>query len=162
MYATVRTAPLQRVEWAMADAYVYFFTALHRSSGKIVRSTRLATLAAIKSRGKPIMDTQTTVDESELDAAGFLVGRSVGGSVLGDDMQGEIRSLNLRATSRDREALKLNESTDGAPKYLLRVESRELRKQAGQMLQVRRDILATESNEADAAIDQPGVCPDAG
>jgi hypothetical protein len=146
----------------MADAYVYFFTALDRSSGKIVRSKRLATLAAIKSRGKPIMDTQTTVDESELDAAGFLVGRSVGGSVLGDDMRDEIRSLNLRATSRDREALELNEGTDGAPKYLLRVESRELRKQAGQMLQVRRDILVTESNEADAAIDQPGVCPDAG
>ncbi|MGC2029265.1 MAG: hypothetical protein WA642_04555 [Steroidobacteraceae bacterium] len=146
----------------MADAYVYFFTALDRSSGKIVRSTRLATLAAIKTRGKPIMDTQTTVDESELDAAGFLVGRSVGGSVLGDDMRGEIRSLNLRATSRDREAMELDEGTDGAPKYLLRVESRELRKQAGQMQQQRRDILATESNQADAAIDQPGVCPDAG
>jgi hypothetical protein len=146
----------------MADAYVYFFTALDRSSGKIVRSTRLATLAAIKSRGKPIMDTQTTVDESELDGAGFLVGRSVGGSVLGDEMRGEIRSLNLRATSRDREALGLNESTDGAPKYLLSVESRELRKQAGQMQRERRDILAAESNGADTAIDPPGVCPDVG
>ena len=146
----------------MADAYVYFFTALDRSSGKLARSTRLATLAAIKSRGKPIMDTQTTVDETELDAAGFLVGRSVGGSVPGDEMRGEIRSLNLRATSRDREALKLNDSTDGAPKYLLRVESRELRRQAGQMQQDRRDIIAAESNDADAAIDPSGVCPDVG
>jgi hypothetical protein len=145
----------------MADAYVYFFAVLDRSSGRFVRSTRMATLVAIKTRGKPLMDTQTTVDESELDSAGFLVGRSVGGSVLGDDLRGEIRSLNLRATSRDRQALKLNESTDAAPKYLLRVESRELRKQAGQMQRERRDMLAAESNDADAAIDQSG-CPDAG
>ena len=146
----------------MADAYVYYFTILDRLSGKTVRSKRLATLDAIKGTGEPVMETQTTVDQTELDSDGFLVGRSVGGSDPGDELWGEIRSLILRATSRDREALELDESTDGRLKYLLSVESRELRNQARQLQKERGDILAAELNEAGAGFDGSEVCQDVG
>ena len=141
----------------MADAYVYYFTTLDKSSGKSIRSKRMATLDAIKQRGDPVMETQTTVDPSELDADGFLAGRTVSGSEPGDEVWGEIRSLNLRAAARDREALEMDERTDGARKYLLSVESRELRKQARQL---QRQCAASELNEA--ATDAAGVCPDPG
>jgi hypothetical protein len=146
----------------MADAYVYYFTILDRFSGKTVRSKRLATLEAIKGTGEPVMETQTTVDQTELDSDGFLVGRSVGGSDPGDELWGEIRSLILRATSRDREALELDERTEGRLKYLLSVESRELRNQARQLQKERGDILAAELNEAGAGFDGPEVCQDVG
>jgi hypothetical protein len=103
------------------------------------------------------METQTTVDPSELDADGFLVGRSVSGSEPGDEVWGEIRSLNLRAAARDREALELDEHTEGARKYLLSVESRELRKQARQLQRQRAAF------ELDEAATEPAViCPDPG
>jgi hypothetical protein len=144
----------------MADSYVYYFTILDRLSGKTVRSKRLATLEAIKGTGEPVMETQTTVDQTELDSDGFLVGRSVGGSDPGDELWGEIRSLILRATSRDREALELDESTEGRLKYLLSVESRELRNQARQLQKERGDILAAELNQAGAGFDGSEVCQD--
>ena len=146
----------------MADAYVYYFTILDRLTGKAVRSKRLATLEAIKGRGEPVMETQTTVDQTELDSDGFLVGRSVGGSDPGDELWGEIRSLILRAASRDREARELDESTEGRLKYLLSVESRELRSQARQLQKQRGDILAAELNEAGAGFDGSEVCRDVG
>ena len=139
----------------MADAYVYYFTVLDESTGHRVRSKRLATLETIKGRGEPVMETQTTVDETELDDGGFLVGRSVG-LRLTDELWGEIRSLNLRAASRDREALELDERTDGRLKYLLSVESRELRNQAKRLQKERSDILAAELSKA---VDLDGVEP---
>lgn len=141
----------------MTDAYVYYFTTLDKSSGKSIRSKRMATLDAIKLRGDPVMATQTTVDPTELDGDGFLVGRSVGGSEPGDEVWGEIRSLNLRAAARDREAAELGELTEGARKYLLSVESRELRKQARQLQRQR-----AESELSETAADPSGVCPDHG
>jgi hypothetical protein len=146
----------------MADAYVYYFTILDGSSGKSVLSKRLATLEAIQGRGVAVMETQTTVDQTELDSDGFLVGRSVGGSDPGDELWGEIRSLILRAASRDREALELDESTEGRLKYLLSVESRELRIQARQLQKQRADLLAAELHEAGAGIDQSAVCQHVG
>jgi len=146
----------------MADAYVYYFTVLDESTGHRVRSKRLATLETIKGRGEPVMETQTTVDETELDDGGFLVGRSVG-LRLTDELWGEIRSLNLRAASRDREALKLDERTDGRLKYLLSVESRELRNQAKRLQKERSDILAAELSKAvDLGIGPSGVLSDVG
>jgi hypothetical protein len=139
----------------MADAYVYYFTVLDESTGHRVRSKRLATLETIKGRGEPVMETQTTVDETELDDGGFLVGRSVG-LRLTDELWGEIRSLNLRAASRDREALELDERTDGRLKYLLSVESRELRNQAKRLQKERSDILAAELSKA---VDLDGIEP---
>jgi hypothetical protein len=47
-----------------------------------------------------------------------------------DELWAQIRSLELRAKSRDAERLKLTESTEGGDQYLLRLESRELRHQA--------------------------------
>jgi hypothetical protein len=140
----------------MADAYVYYFTVLDESTGHRVRSKRLATLETIKGRGEPVMETQTTVDETELDDGGFLVGRSVGGLHLTDELWGEIRSLNLRAASRDREALELEERTEGRRKYLLSVESRELRNQAKRLQKERSDILAAELSKA---VDLDGIEP---
>ena len=146
----------------MTDAYVYYFTMSNRLSGKTARSKRLATLEAIKGRGEPVMETQTTVDQTELDSEGFLVGRSVGGSDPGDELWGEIRSLVLRATSRDREAQGLDESAEGRLKYMLSVESRELRGQARRLQKLREDILAAETNEAGAGFYESEVCQDAG
>ena len=160
----VTIAPeLHRWEGPMADAYVYFFTVLDESTGDRVRSKRLATLETIKGRGEPVMETQTTVDETELDDGGFLVGRSVAGLRLTDELWGEIRSLNLRAASRDREALELDERTDGRLKYLLSVESRELRNQAKRLQKERSDILAAELSKAvDLGIEPSGALSDVG
>jgi hypothetical protein len=47
-----------------------------------------------------------------------------------DELWTQIRSLELRAKSRDTARLKLNESTEGGDQYMLRLESRELRHQA--------------------------------
>jgi hypothetical protein len=47
-----------------------------------------------------------------------------------DELWAQIRSLERRANSRDSEVLKLSESTQGSYKYMLSLESRELRKQA--------------------------------
>lgn len=101
-----------------------------------------ATLETIKHIGEPVMDSQIVVDPTELDSSGFLVGRSVGGSHPNDELWGEIRSLNLRAASRDREAQQLDENTQGSHKYLLSIESRELRNQAIRLQKQRADMRA--------------------
>ena len=138
----------------MADAYVYYFTVLNVRTGERDLSKRRATLEAIKRTGEPVMDSQIVVDPTELDSSGFLVGRSVGGSHPTDELWGEIRSLKLRAASRDREAQQLDENTEGSRKYMLSVESRELRSQAIRLQKQRADIRA---RELDTAIDAPGI-----
>ena len=138
----------------MADAYVYYFTVLNVRTGERDLSKRRATLEAIKRTGEPVMDSQIVVDPTELDSSGFLVGRSVGGSHPTDELWGEIRSLKLRAASRDREAQQLDDNTEGSWKYMLSVESRELRSQAIRLQKQRADILA---RELDTAIDASGI-----
>jgi hypothetical protein len=65
-------------------------------------------------------------------------------------VKNEIKSLNLRAASRDAEALDLDEDASGARKYMLQLESRELRKQA-QLLQKQYEFAAAESdNQGDS------------
>ena len=59
-------------------------------------------------------------------------------------------------------ALELDESTEGRLKYLLSVESRELRNQARQLQKEREGILAAEFNEAGAGFDGSEVCQDVG
>jgi hypothetical protein len=113
----------------MPDAFVYYFLVRDRTTGKLVSSRRRATLEAIKSKGEPLLESQMAVDGSEVDAAGFLV-RSVGGADPADELWGEIRSLRLRADSREREAKQLNESSDREQKLILCAESRELRGRA--------------------------------
>jgi hypothetical protein len=66
----------------------------------------------------------------------------------------EINSLYLRAAARDSEALNLDDATSGAHKYMLQLESRELRKQA-QVLQ-RQQKQQKQSNFAAAESDVYG------
>jgi hypothetical protein len=114
----------------MSDAYVYYFLIRDRATGKLVSSKRRATLEAIESKGEPLMESRMAVDASEVDAAGFLVGRSGGDADPTDELWGEIRSLRLRADSREREAKRLTEGSDREQKLILCAESRELRGRA--------------------------------
>ena len=120
----------------MPDAFVYFFLMHERSSGRLVRSKRRATLEAIKSRGEPLLESEMAVDDSEVDASGFLVGRSVDGEDPADELWGEIRSLRLRAGARDRETEQLNDGADDARKLMLDAQSRELRNRADRLQQL--------------------------
>jgi hypothetical protein len=119
----------------MPDAFVYYFLIRDRSTGRLVSSKRRATLEAIKIRGEPILESQMAVDDSEVDAMGFLVSRSVGGDPA-DEVWGEIRSLRLRAGSREREAKQLDEGTDRERKLILCEEIRELRNRADRLQQL--------------------------
>jgi hypothetical protein len=129
----------------MTDAYVYFFLVRNGSSREKVRSQRRATLDAIKYRGEPLMETQIVVDHTELDANGF-VGVGVGREPAGvAELTSQIKSIELRAVSRDLAALKLDEGTQGKEIYMLSLESRELRLQAKQLKKRRADMLDAES-----------------
>lgn len=119
----------------MPDAIVYYFLIRDRSSGRLVSSKRRATLEAIKSRGEPLLESEMTVDDSEVDAMGFLVGRKVDSSDPADELWGEIRSLRLRAESREREASQLSDGTDRERKLMLGAESRELRNRSDRLQQ---------------------------
>jgi hypothetical protein len=142
----------------MSDMYVYHFVGPEGSGGNDALSTRAATLEAIKGRGEPLMESQIVVDHSELDADGFLLRFGISTHAI-DNLWSEIRSLELRAKSRDTEALKLNESTEGQSKYMLQLESRELRGQA-RKLKAQRIELLTEKFRRDAKTeDLVPVCP---
>ena len=94
------------------------------------------------------MESQIVVDDTELDADGFLLRAGISTHAI-DNLWSEIRSLGLRAESRDTEALTLNESTEGQLKYMLQLESRELRGQA-RRLKAQRIELLTEKFQCDA------------
>jgi hypothetical protein len=137
----------------MTDKYVYHFVGPDGAGGKNVLSARAATLEAIQSRGEPVMESQTVVDQSELDDDGFLVRFGTRANVI-DSLWSQIRSLKLRAESRDVEALQLNEATDGERKYMLQLESQELRRQA-EMLKAQRFELLTAKFRRDDETDGP-------
>lgn len=86
----------------MPDAFVYFFLVRDRTSGKLVTSKRRATLGAIKNNGEALMESQMAVDASEVDAAGFLVSRSVGGSGPTDELWGDPFAESARRFARTR------------------------------------------------------------
>jgi hypothetical protein len=120
------------------DVYVYYFRERDEVSGENKLSARLATLETIRGKGEPVMESQMVVDDTELDADGFL-DTAIGNALYGgNDLTAQIGSLELRAASRDNAALKLNEASDGKDKYMLHLESRELRGQA-KRLKVQRD-----------------------
>jgi hypothetical protein len=119
----------------MPDAFVYYFLIRDRSTGRLVSSKRRATLEAIESTGEPLLESKMAVDDSEVDALGFLV-RSVGGNDPADELWGEIRSLRLRADAREREAKPLNNDTDRGQKLVLCAESLELRSRADRLQQL--------------------------
>jgi|SRR5271165_265011 len=114
----------------MTDVYVYYFSSWDAGSGEDSVSARRGTLEAIVGRGDAIMESQIVVDHTELDDDGFLISSAGDDSAAKNDLTAQIRSIELRAASRDSEARKLNDTTEGKDKYLLNMESRELRNQA--------------------------------
>jgi hypothetical protein len=124
----------------MTDKYVYHFTGRFGPGGEIAVSPRAATLEAIQARGAPVMESQIVVDHTELDCDGFLVRFGTSTNPI-DSLWSLIRSRKLRAASRDAEALQLNEGTDGERRYMLQMESRELRRQAERLKAQRIELL---------------------
>ena len=136
----------------MSDVYVYHF--MRRGpAGENILSKRRATLETIKCKGEAVVESEIVVDHTEVDGNGFLIGGIDDESHPMHELWAEIRSLERRANSRDREALTLNESGEGARNYLLRLdarvyllrlESRELRNQAQRLRKQRADSMAGE------------------
>jgi hypothetical protein len=123
----------------MADKYVYYFIR-RETSGKSVRSKRRATLEAIDGKGEAVMESQIVVDHTEVDDNGFLIGGASDDAHPMDELWAQIRSLERRATSRDREALTMG-NAEGGLKYMLSLESRELRAQALKLKKQRTDLM---------------------
>jgi hypothetical protein len=131
----------------MGEVYVYHF--MRRGpAGENILSRRWATLETINGKGEAVMESQIVVDHTEVDGNGYLVGRSGNESHPTDELWAQIRSLERRANSRDIEALTLNESGEGARSYLLRLESRELRKEAQRLRKQRADSMVGELEAA--------------
>ncbi|GAC1503895.1 MAG: hypothetical protein NVS1B6_11570 [Steroidobacteraceae bacterium] len=126
----------------MTDRYVYYFMRTCGPDGSRVPSKRRATLEAIKGKGDPIMESQIVVDQTELDGSGFLVGGVNKDTPPIDAIWAQIRSLERRANSRDTEALTLSESDPD--KYMLSLESRELRAQVMRLSKQRQELLVKE------------------
>ena len=125
----------------MSDVYIYHFTEWYGPAADNVLSLRPATLAAIKGKGgEPIMESQTVVDHTELDRDGFLVAQDGDGSCAVNTLSAQIRSAELRAASRDTEALRMNDGAEGKDKYMLSLESRELRKEARKLSDRRTEL----------------------
>jgi hypothetical protein len=114
----------------MTDAYVYRFKGLDGMGNEGPNDNRRATLDTLKGKGDPVMESQTIVDQSELDHDGFFASNSSNESSSVDNVTAEIKSLGLRSKSRDFEARDLVDLCDGKRKYMLQLESRELVKQA--------------------------------
>jgi hypothetical protein len=134
----------------MTDVYVYYFMRNGGESGERSRSKRRARLETIKNMGTPVMESQIVVDHTEVDDNGFLIGGVDDGLNPMEERWAQIRSLERRAHSRDCEAEQLSETTDGARKYMLGLESRELRNQAQKLRKHRADLM---SDELGAMID---------
>jgi hypothetical protein len=127
----------------MSDVYVYYF--MRRGpAGQNILSKQRATLESIKGKGEAVMESQIVVDHTEVDGNGFLIGGVGNESHPMDELWAQIRSLERRANSRDSEALNLHERTEGDRKYMLSLESRELRKQAQRLRKQRADSMARE------------------
>ena len=119
----------------MPDAIVYYFLVRDRATGRLISSKRRATLAAIRIQGEPLLESAMVVDESEVDAMGFLARGSAGSEDPANELWGEIRSLRLRAASREREVKELGDGHDKR-KLILCEESRELRNRADRLQQL--------------------------
>jgi hypothetical protein len=120
----------------MTDVSVYYFMRRGNRGGKELLSERRATLEAIKDRGEAVMRSQRVVDHTEVDRNGFLMGGASDESH--PELWSQIRSLEARAKSRDREALKIVESAASGRRQMLQGESLELRNQA-RILKTRAD-----------------------
>jgi hypothetical protein len=135
---------------SMSDVYIYYFTEWYGSGADNMLSIRPATLATIKGRGgEPIMESQIVADHTELDADGFLMADDGTASCAVNALSAQIKSTELRAASRDSQALKMNDGAQSKDKYMLRLESRELRKEARKLNDRRTELTRTEFAELD-------------
>jgi hypothetical protein len=150
---TIRPHPGFERRPQVTDVYIYYFMVRDRSTGESRLSTRPATLKAIKGKGKPLMESQLVVDHTEVDDDGFFIATDGNDSRGINDIAAQIRSVELRAASRDSEALKLNEATEGKDKYMLSLESRELRGQARLLKTQRIDLQADEPGRVNESPD---------
>jgi hypothetical protein len=137
----------------MTDVYVYYFTRCRAPAGENILSNRRATLEAIKGMGEAVMESQIVVDHREVDGDGFLIGGLGNESNPMDELWAQIRSLEPRANSRDSEALKLDESTEGERIYMLSLESRELRAQAQRLKKQRTGLMLDTLDNSSGAHD---------
>ena len=124
----------------MTDMYVYHFKRMG-PSGEPLLSNRRATIDRIQLEGEAVMESQLVVDHTEVDDNGFVIGHADAASHPRDALWTQIRSLEQREKSRDFEALRLDERSEAAAKYMLSLESRELRKQAQALRAKRIDML---------------------
>jgi hypothetical protein len=129
----------------VGDVYVYCFFPFALVGATGSRSTSAATLAAIEKIGIPIMESQVVVDRSEVNGEGFLVATVGIGSPQITRLNSQIKSLELRAASRDRQALSMDVGGDGPAIYMLNLESRYLRQQTQRLAIERAELLAEES-----------------
>jgi hypothetical protein len=120
----------------MSDVSVYYFMRHGGRGGKELLSERRATLETIKDRGTAVMQSQRVVDHTEVDGNGFLIGGASDESH--PELWSQIRSLEARAKSRDREALKIVEDAASGRRQMLQAESLALRNQA-RLLKARVD-----------------------
>jgi hypothetical protein len=137
----------------MCDVYVYYFMRPREPAGRSILSERRATLEAIAGKGEAVMESQIVVDESEVDGNGFLISGLDSASQPIDVLWAEIRSLERRANSRDAEALTTSESAEGARRYMLSMESRELRTQ---ILALKKQLSDLRVEELDDERCEPG------
>ena len=114
----------------MTDVSVYYFMRRSGPDGKELLSQRRATLDTIKDRGEAVMQSRRIVDHTEVDRNGFLIGGASDESHSLEELWPQIRSLELRAKSRDDEVLKITDGTASDRKQMLQWESLELRNQA--------------------------------
>jgi hypothetical protein len=142
----------------MTDRYIYYFTIRDGETGESRLSSAPATLKAIAGQGEPVMESQLVVDHTELDDNGFFIACTGGESHAAGDITAQIRSIELRAASRDSEALKMNDSAEGKDKYMLTLESRELRMQARRLKVQRSDLPAEERGSRDDRSDSTRNC----
>jgi hypothetical protein len=112
----------------MTDVSVYYFVRHGGRGGKELLSERRATLETIKGRGEAVIQSQRVVDHTEVDRNGFLIGGASDESH--PELWSQIRSLEARAKSRDREALKIVAGVESDRRQMLHRESLELRNQA--------------------------------
>jgi hypothetical protein len=141
----------------MTDVSVYYFVRHGGPAGKELLSERRATLETIKGRGEAVMHSQRVVDHTEVDGNGFLIGGA--GDESRPELWSQIRSLEARAKSRDREALKIVEGAESGRRQMLQGESLALRNQA-RMLKIRADRMRSDTlrNQIRAA-DDAGYWP---
>ncbi len=114
----------------VTDVFVYYFMRCGGPGGKGLLSQRRATLESIRGKGEAVMHSRRIVDHTEVDGNGFLIGGASPESDSVDELWPRIRSLELRAKSRDSEALEIVQGTAGDRKNMLHLESLELRNEA--------------------------------